>query len=296
LPHAAFAPHFQGVLDKLSLLVTPTLLTRTGVDAAVGLFVWVVIVLAVVATARSLHEPFAQGTATGTEAARERAGAAHSQALLASLVVLTAVFLLLPHSIGWFGFVDGRLVPVLLFVGLMAIRRPALGPSLRRAFEKGAPVAACAMVAIALVASRAFQREASGWRDVVGAVPPDARLLNLPIDPNSTVFTAHPFVHYDKLVMTERPVVVSDIWFHQGSGVYPTALNPVLHLPETYSEADLRVIDWPAYRLSDWDYVLIRTRPEAAAPNVPGDLALALHRGGWWLYRNAALASGQPGS
>ncbi len=294
LPHTAFAAHFQGVFDKLSLLITPTLLTRSGIDAAVGVFVWAVILLAVVATARSLREPFASGAATATEAARERASAAHSRALLASLTVLTIVFLVLPHTIGWFGFVDGRLVPLLLFVGLMAIRRPALRPALRATFEKGAPVAACAMVVIALVASRLFQAEATGWREIVDAVPADARLLNLPVDPNSSVFTAHPFVHYDKLVMAERPVVVSDIWFHQGSGVYPTAENPVLHLPETYSEADLHSIDWPAYRLSDWDYVLIRTRAGAAEPSVPASLTLAIHRGGWWLYRNAALAPGLP--
>jgi hypothetical protein len=296
LPHAAFAAHFQGPLDKLSLLITPTLLTRTGIDAAVGVFVWAVLGMAVVATARSLDEPFAPGTATETEAARERASAAHSRALLASLAVLTAVFLALPHAIGWFGFVDGRLVPLLLFVALMAIRRPSLRPGLRVALERGAPAAACAMVAIALVASRAFQREASGWREIVDAVPADARLLNLPLDPNSNVFTAHPFVHYDKLVMTDRPVVVSDIWFHQGSAIYPTAANPVLHLPDAYSEADLRSIEWASYRLSDWDYVLIRTRPEAAAPKVPVDLALAMHRGGWWLYEHAPLAPARPGS
>jgi hypothetical protein len=114
--------------------------------------------------------------------------------------------------------------------------------------------------------------------------------LNLPIDPNSSVFTAHPFVHYDKLVLTDRPGVVSDVWFHQGSAIYPTAENPALRLPDTYSESNLRVVDWPAYRLSDWDYVLIRTRPSAPEPAVPPELALAVHRGGWWLYRNAPLA------
>ena len=80
------------------------------------------------------------------------------------------------------------------------------------------------------------------------------------------MFTAHPFVHYDKLVLADRPVVVSDVWFHQGSGIYPTADNPALRLPDTYSESDLRSIDWPAYRLADWDYVLIRTRPAASEP------------------------------
>lgn len=299
LPHAAFDAHFQGALDKLSLLITPTLITRTGIDAAVGLFVWTVIVLAVVATARSLRPTSAEGAGEGVDILRavaaetsaETASRAHSKALLASLAVLAAAFLVLPHSIGWFGFVDGRLVPLLLLLGLMAVRRPALRPALRTTFERGAPIAAVAMVAIALVASKVFQGEASGWREVIDAVPANARLLNLPIDPNSGVFTAHPFVHYDKLVLADRPVVVSDVWFHQGSAIYPTANNPSLRLPDTYSESDLRSIDWPAYRLSDWDYVLIRTRPSASEPSVPPELALALHRGGWWLYRNAPLAS-----
>jgi hypothetical protein len=286
----AFAPHFQGVFDKLSLLITPTLLTRTGVDVAVGLFLWTIIVLALVATARSLRTPF-DPRASAAEVQRDEASRAHSRALLASLAALASAFLILPHSIGWFGFVDGRLVPLLLLVGLMAVRRAALGPLLLKTFERGAAASACAMVVIALVASHIFQSEASGWHEVIDAVPANTRLLNLPIDPNSVVFTAHPFVHYDKLVLADRPVVVSDIWFHQGSGVYPTADNPALRLPDSYSESALRLIDWPAYRLSDWDYVLIRTRPDASEPPVPSELALAIHRGGWWLYRNAVLAS-----
>jgi hypothetical protein len=100
------------------------------------------------------------------------------------------------------------------------------------------------------------------------------------------VFTAHPFVHYDKLVLADRPVVVSDVWFHQGSGIYPTAENPSLLLPDTYNAADLRFVDWPAYHLADWDYVLVRLRPSAARPQVPAALTLAVHKGGWWLFRN----------
>jgi hypothetical protein len=146
------------------------------------------------------------------------------------------------------------------------------------------------MIAIALTASYAFQPEADGWREVLARVPEDARLLNLPIDPNSSVLTAHPFVHYDKLVLADRPVVVSDLWFHQGSAVFPTAADPALALPSTYSESDLRVVDWPSYDLASWDYVLIRTRPTAAPPRVPAALALEAHRGGWWLYHSVAAA------
>jgi len=277
----ALEPHFQGAYDKFSLLVTPTLMTRTGLDALVGLGLWVTLAACVVATARALRRPPAQPPAPA-----QLASTLHTRALLACIAALGVVFLALPHSIGWFGFVDGRLVPLLLLLAVMAVRREALGHTLGTIHDRFATVAASAMIAIALVASHSFQNEARGWREVLAQVPAGARLLNLPLEPNSDVFTAHPFIHYDKLVLTERPIVVSDVWFHQGSAVYPTAANPALHLPASYSESNLRFIDWPAYRLSDWDYVLIRTRPEAGQPYVPPGLELAIHRGGWWLFRS----------
>jgi hypothetical protein len=147
------------------------------------------------------------------------------------------------------------------------------------------------MVAIAFTASVLFQKEASGWRDVLAAVPAGSRLLNLPLEPNSDVFAAHPFIHYDKLVLADRPVVVSDVWFHQGSGLFPTAENPAVRLPATYSESDLRSIDWPTYRLEDWDYVLVRTHPGATEPSTPPALSLAAHQGGWWLFRTRAAGN-----
>jgi hypothetical protein len=270
-------PHFQGPLDKLSLLVTPTLLTRSGVDILAGLALWGIVVATAVATVRSLRSP--------PEGPHDLHARAHSRALYAGALVLGVLFLAAPHAIGWFGFVDGRLVPILLYLLILAFRRPALGATLRPLLDKGAPVLATTMIAIALFASYRFQGEARGWREVLAAVPQEARLLNLPLDPNSDTFTAHPFIHYDKLVLADRPIVVSDIWFHQGSALYPTHENPALRLPSTYSESDLRFLDWPAYKLEDWDYVLIRTRPDAIMPNTPDALALAEHRGGWWLFR-----------
>ena len=116
-------------------------------------------------------------------------------------------------------------------------------------------------------------------------MPAQATLLNLPLDPNSDYFTAHPFIHYDKLALADRPVVVSDVWFHQGSALYPTPANPALRLPASYSESDLKFIDWPAYHLEDWEFVLIRTRPSASQPYTPNDLTLDKHIGGWWLFK-----------
>jgi hypothetical protein len=265
----AMTLHFQGLGEKLGLLLTPTLLTRTGVDALVAVLLWTVLGAAFVATLR----------------APAAVQSPHARPLAACVAVLLAAFVLLPHAIGWFGFVDGRLVPLALMLAALTVRREALGPALRACFDRVAPLAAATMVTVALVASALFQREARGWREVLAAVPDGARLLNLPLDPDSAVFSAHPFIHYDKLVLTERPVVVSDVWFHQGSALFPTADNPAVRLPASYRASDLQVIDWPAYRLGDWDYALVRTRPEAPQPDVPPSLELTIHRGGWWLFR-----------
>ncbi len=281
VPHAGFVAHFQGPFDKLTLIITPTLITRTGLDAIVAVFLWGVLGGAAVATARSLGRP--RPVPLG---ATEDDGAIHARALLVSAVAAFVAFLVLPHSIGWFGFVDGRLVPVVLFLMLLAVRRETLGGGLLgAAFDRGSVAAATVMVAIAFAASWSFQGEAVGWREVLHDVPTGARLLNLPIEPNSRWFTGHPFVHYDKLALAERPLLVSDVWFHQGTGLYPTADNPSLRLPDGYSESDLRSLDWASYRLSDWDYALVRTGVAAVQPAVPARLTLATHRGGWWLFR-----------
>jgi hypothetical protein len=143
------------------------------------------------------------------------------------------------------------------------------------------------LVAVLWVASLRFQEEATGWRSALAAIPAESRVLNLPVNPDSDVFTGHPFVHYDKLAMAARPTVVSDVWFHQGTAIYPTPDNPALRLPDSYSESDLRRVDWPLYRLGDWDYVLLRTRPGTEAPLVPPALELVTHPpgSGFWLFR-----------
>jgi hypothetical protein len=274
LPTSELAPVFQGLHDKLGLLVTATMTTRTGLDVLAACAIWVVVGLGALRTARGLAR------ATHLEA-RSRA---HSRALFWAAGSIGAVFLVLPHSIGWFGFVDGRLVPLLLFLLLMALKRPLLG-DLEVPLDRLAPAAATLLVALALGGSYRFQDEARGYHEVLARVPAEARLLNLPLDPNSDVFTAHPFIHYDKLVLADRPIVVSDIWFHQGTALFPTAQNPALRLPSSYSESNLVRVDWPAYRFEDWNYVLIRTRPEGSPGPVPDVLELDAHEGGWWLYR-----------
>jgi hypothetical protein len=270
-------PLFRGLAEKLELLVTPTLMTRSGIDFAMAIALWVVALACTFYNVRSLlRRP------RGAMATPE---VRHSRALYACAGALTALFIALPHVVGWFGFVDGRLLPLILMLVLLGSRRDALPRSLSAALDVGAPAFAAALATVALVASYFFQREAVGYREVLARVPAQSTLLNLPLDPNSDVFTAHPFIHYDKLVLAERPVVVSDIWFHQGSALYPTSENPALRLPASYSESDLKLIDWPAYHLEDWDYVLIRTSLTASQPYTPDALTLDQHVGGWWLFK-----------
>jgi hypothetical protein len=280
----ALVPHFQGPGEKLGLLLSGTLMTRTGIDFLVGFVILTFTVACTVIMVRSLTR-----ARTADPLALEDADTRHSRAFFACAAAILVVFFALPHAIGWFGFVDGRLVPVTLMLALLGVRRTALPQSLGLGLHYGAPVAAAALALLAMVASYRFQDEARGYKEVLAHVPAESRLLNLPLDPNSDVFTAHPFVHYDKLVLADRPIVVSDVWFHQGSALYPTPQNPTLRLPSSYSESNLKVIDWPAYHLEDWDYVLIRTRPSARQPRLPAheSLALEAHQGGWWLFRHA---------
>ncbi|MGH7327633.1 MAG: hypothetical protein ACREJX_04725, partial [Polyangiaceae bacterium] len=210
-PQANFTPRFQGAYDKLSLLVTPTLITRTGIDIAIGAVLWGLLGAAIVMTAR---DRLILGDSS-PQSIRSENARKHAKALLAGALVLAAIFFALPHAIGWFGFVDGRLVPIFLFLCVLSYRRASLG-SLAHAIDRAAPVLAFGMASLALLASYRFQAEARGYKETLAQIPAETRILNLPLDPNSSIFTAHPFIHYDKLVLADRPVVVSDVWFHQG--------------------------------------------------------------------------------
>jgi hypothetical protein len=272
--------HFQGILDKLSLLVTPTLMTRWGVDVAIGLVLAGAIAFGVHATARSL---------TADALARDARG--HVRGLFAAATVLALLFFVLPHEIGWFGFVDARLVPLVEWLLLGALVEPALGARTKRALYTFAPLFSFALVAIDLTAAARFQREAEGFREVAQALPPGSRLLNLPLDPNSDVFTSHPFVHYNKYAQMQRPVITSDTWFHQGSAVYPRRGNPALALPRDYVSSNLHGLDWSAYALDDWDYVLVRVKPTGTFPAPPHSLTPVVEQGGWHLFRTQAAAT-----
>jgi hypothetical protein len=263
-PHIATT--FQPLPDKLSLLITPTLMTRTGVDFVVGVALWIFVLIVLIRASK----------------ARARLPEA-SKILLRVTVLFFLTFLALPHTIKWFGFVDGRIVPLFLIFPLIAAESLPSALWVRRV----SPLMTSLVVGGVWIASARFQLEAAGYKEVLAQIPANASILNLPVDPDSAVFTGHPFVHYDKLVLLDRPAVPSDVWFHQGTALYPTPGNPSLSLPETYVESNLGSIAWDDYKLDVWDYVLVRARDPKLLGRVPETLRLVDNRGGWWLLQRS---------
>jgi hypothetical protein len=284
---------FQSALAKLSLLLTPTLMTRTGVDIAVCIVVWVIAVASIVATVAWLNTQSGSPRHSLERSPRDPSRGLNSpvsaRALLACCVAFGCAFVLSPHEIGWFGFVDGRLVTVVLVLASMCVPPAAIGRRLAFGYERLIPCAAYVLVGLSLLMAHRFQDEAQGYREVFARIPAFSTVLNIPIDPNSDAFAGHPFVHYDKLLLIDKPVLLSDVWLHQGSALYPRQANPILRLPLDYLSSDIRRVEWSKFILTDWDYVLLRTRPAAATPMVPSSLYLVSHVGGWWLYETQGV-------
>jgi len=259
---------FQSLPDKLSLLFSVTLMTRTGLDIAVAIFLWLIVIAYAITSIR-------------TRVWRQDYSA--ERAVFAAWVSVVLLFAALPHTFGWFGFVDGRVAPLLVaFAALSSVALPGWATRMRATFVLAGPLA------LVLVDHRSiylFQREARGFEAAISSIPAGARVLNLPLDPDSEYFAVHPYVHYDKLVLVERDVVPSDIWFHGGTAVYASRANPIHSLPATYSESNLNVVEWKSYTAKNWDYVLVRTRPDAPKPETPQGLTLERHEGGWWVFR-----------
>jgi hypothetical protein len=265
-----FNATFGTVLDKLGLLFTPTLVTRSGIGVVVAILFWGAAVAGVLATIRNGRSRYAV-------------------ALRNACVALLAAFVLLPHGVRSFDAVDNRLLPLVLLAACMAIDLKALTPVWRKWASAVAMATGFAVVGVYMVAMVVFQAEAAGFHEVIEQMPRGSRMLYMPEHPDSRIFVSHPFVHYDKLAFVERGILPSQFHFHHASGIFPTKANPILRLPAEHVASNLKTVDWLKYHLNDWDYVMIRTFPESPAPLVPQMLSLMDHRGGWWLYRTTTF-------
>jgi hypothetical protein len=256
------------------LLITPTLATKLGPDVVVGLVVWATVGFGWIESVRQAWR--------GASIADYR-----TRVLAASALSLFLAFAVLPHTIAWFGFVDGRLVLPILLLAIVGMKCDALSPRFRRIATAVGWAAGAVQVVTVLVASTLFQREAGGYREVLSRLPAGARILNMPVDPDSRVFAGHPFVHYDELALVDEPVLPSDVWYHEGTAIYPRDANPALRLPASYCESDVKNVDWSSFALRDWDFALVRKVPGGRAPIGPQGWSLVVHDGGWWLWQRS---------
>lgn len=266
--------YYDPIAHKLGLIFGLTLFSRTGVDLAIGVVVWIAVIAGVVVSNRAAS---ADRPAAPTNK--------HVRALTVAAIATFLLFLAMPHAIAWFSFSDGRLLPVVLLLGLVAIDSEAFSLSQRKIAQTLAYAAAAIVVTTFLWAQNIFQAEAAGYDETFAAITPNTRVLFLPIDCDSRIFVQHSFSRYEGLLLAKKPVVPSEMWFEQGTAIYPKAANPILRLPREYVPASLHDIAWEHYRLQDWDFVIIRQVVEIGRPQTPATLVLESHHGSWWLYK-----------
>ncbi len=281
IPYAPLGTRFQGPLAKLGLLATPTLFSRFGIDALIALTLVVYAAAIVFVASRNF-----------------RSGTLRQRRLLIAIGAFSLLFVGLPHSIGWFGFVDGRLLMPIIFL-VVLLRGSVIDGGARASgardsslvqkgllhFEHAAPFFALIQAVVVVVATFLFQTEAREFSTVAHLVPADARLLYLPFRSESRFVTGHPFLHYDKLILAEHPLVVSQFWWHQGTGIYPTEKSPAIAIPRNYLELDQGKPHWDRMALDSWTHVLVR-----GSDSVPEQAHLILQSGDFRLYSRVAEA------
>ena len=277
---------FRPLWAKLQMLFLPTTFSRLGIDVAVAAIMWLLLGRAVIGTL----------TGRGREAVPgESADPQRSARVLMArtAVLLFALALLAPKRFDFFGSLDIRLASSAILVAILAIAPCPRQPRLALALRTGPPVLAVAMVSTLLVAWLVFQREAGSAEPVMRQIPDHARVLYLPVQPYSRVWAAMPFFHFEKRLLFDRDVLVSNVWLHQGTALRPTrlGLGPLTVTPLATADGE---VPWASYDVRPWDYVLVRNaRPEAPRA-APPQLVLLSSGGGMHLYRNRLTVSLTP--
>jgi hypothetical protein len=264
---------------KLLLPFLTTFLSRLGLDAVVAAVLWLLLGAVALQTIRAarLMPP---GTPPAPALLLTRSGA-----------VLAGLALLAPYRIHFFSSFDLRVACTALLVAMLAVVPAAHSPRLRRALHVGPPLLAGTMVLTLWVAGLLFQREATSIDPLLRKIPEHTRLLYLPVNPDSRVWAAAPFWHLEKRVLFDRDLLVANVWLHQGSALFPTAIGaPLLSVtPLATADGEVR---WSRYDLGPWDHVLVRNGRATGPLGKPSALELVASAGGMHLYRNRGRLTG----
>jgi hypothetical protein len=252
---------FRPWLAKLGLAVSATQMTRFGVDTACGLVLLVLVAVAV----------------------RKRAKSDLQARRLAIVgLSLLGAFTICPETVGWFGWVDGRLLPPAFLLFAVGADFSAFSGNVATRIGQAVPVLTAAVLVTDYTALYRFQGETRGFTEVLGALPPDSAVLYVPEDTESRGITADPFRHFDKYALARGPVAVGDLWAHVGTAIYPRPGHPLLGLPLRYQESSDKHFDFP-FDHAAWEYLLVRGH--AAPRNVPADYREIESAGAFRLFR-----------
>jgi hypothetical protein len=220
---------YAGLTDKLVLPLLPTLFSRLGVDLVASLALWIVVGVGLAHGARpaaaaaggDIGAGDGAGACPGVNAEERDPVAARRRVLARAALVIIALGLVAPTRVAWFGSVDLRLVSTGLLLAVAGLAPPAHRPATGSArwLAAAPPVLAAAMVATLLVALALFQPEARARSAALAGVPAGAILPAPAADPTSRVWAARAFLHWDKRLLIDRDVVVSNLWQHQGTAL-----------------------------------------------------------------------------
>lgn len=210
------------------------------------------------------------------------------------LVITLAILMFVPNLVFGNYFTYQRfsifLVPCILFAS-EAVPQP--GPLRERWLRVFVAAAAVLWTAVLSLYMHGFDREARGFREVLDAMQPRKRALQLIVAPVSGYAPAPVYVHFASWYQAEKLGPV-DFSF----ALFPVAV--VRYRPETVPAVTQGfewypgTFDWKKHAGENYDYFVVRAAVDLSqqlfrtAPQRP---KLLLAAGGWWLYENSAAKS-----
>jgi hypothetical protein len=204
--------------------------------------------------------------------------------LWAGALLNLVLYFVLPQGTESAGFVHFR--HAALGLGLL----PALARAPTRERSMAGPVlVGVASVAVSLVHLVGFDREARSFDAVLAVMPPAARVLYLPLDPNGASLETLPYLHFGAYVQAERggfvaqsfPQLFWNVPVKTRAGAVPPLMPGLEFAPQKYDDA---------FFGGFFDYVLVRMPGDEAleaAPRFPFERVWV--EPPWQLYRRTAL-------
>lgn len=197
-----------------------------------------------------------------------------------------AIFLLVPHEFLGTAFLYSRYAVFAIPTWLYAMERKSPAPQSNiRLFLGPALAVTCTMMTTLQFWS--YEPEVAGLRQVIDQLPVNARILSIPVRPNSRYMRTPVFLHTPVWYQAEKGGVVD----------FSFAINfPLLfrYRPETEPRIprmfvwDPRMLKWEEHRGSSYDYFIVRDvgrEPSPILTSIHAPVEFVGRSGMWQLFR-----------